>query len=153
MKRIGLPGALVAALAFIAGCSLPPVKNEMPLVGSFTARAADSNDTKVVIFNESSMVLHGIDNTGRLNVTLDGKGVAQLNIGEYVQVIVPRGKHHVNLEHRDVFMFRSDHEVEFTTAETFLKVRATPVSNEAKVVPELAPQFDVKFRPAARLSP
>jgi len=152
MKRIGLPGALLVALACLAGCSLPPVKNEMPLARSFTARAANSNETKVVIFNQSSMVLHGIDNTGRLNVKLDGKGVAQLNIGEFVQVIVPRGKHQVNLEHRDVFMFRSDHELEFTNAETFLKVRATPVSNEAQVVPELAPQFDVKFRPAAMLS-
>jgi len=148
MKRIGLHSALLASIACIAGCSLTPVKNEMPLVRSFTARATNSNDTKVVIFNESSMVLHGIDNTGRLNVKLDGKGVARLQIGEYVQVIVPRGKHQVYLEHRDMFMFRSDHELEFTNAETFLQVRATPISNEAKVVPELAPQFDVKFRPA-----
>ena len=148
MKIIGLQIVLLAAIASMTGCSLSPVKNEIPLVKGLAAKATNPNETKVVIFNESSMVLHGIDNTGRLNVSMDGKGVGQINIGEYVQVIVPQGKHEVSLEHRDMFMFRSKHDVEFTRPETFLKVRATPVSNEAKVVPELPEQFDVKFRPA-----
>jgi hypothetical protein len=154
MKRIALNATtLFAFIAFTTGCTLSPVKNEIPLVKNFAAKATNPNETKVVIFNESNMLLHGIDKTGRLNVTLDGKGVAQLDLGEYVQIIVPQGKHEVNLEHRDMALFRSKHDVEFPKPETYLKVRATPVSNEALVVPELPAQFDVKFRPAAQVSP
>src|SRR6185503_13234757 len=131
MKNLVCTAALLLLAAVFCGCASDPVRNEIPLVKGLASKATDPNDTKVVIFNQSSMVTHGLDNSGRINVKLNGKGVGQLNINEYVQVIVSKGPYELDLEHRDLVSFRSHHKVEFTGPESFLRINATVISHEA----------------------
>jgi hypothetical protein len=133
----------------LTGCRLTPVKNEIPLVtGDISLQQADPNYTKLLIFNASNYLMFGIDGTGRINVMLNGKGVAHLNIYEYAQLIVPKGKHKVSLVHRDIVHLSSEHEIDLVNAESFLKVYATVTSNRAKLVAVLPKNFDKKFKRA-----
>lgn len=142
-----LLAALIAALPFLAGC-LTPVKNEMPLLsGDLSLKATNATDTKVVIFNDSNRVLFGLDGSGRINVKLDGKGVTQLNIGSYTQLIVPKGSYRVDLTHLDTVTFSSHKQVQFTEPESFLEIHSTPTSNEAKLVPSLPAHFTSDYTP------
>ena len=147
MRRIIQRFFVVVLSLFLAGC-LTPLKNEIPLAGGdLSARATKTNETKLVFFNDSDFLMFGIDSTGRINVTLDGKGVAQLNIGRYAQVITSKGRHTIDLVHRDIFHFRSHHVIELNDPDSFLKIYATPVGNAVKLLPVLPPGFVIKFTP------
>src|SRR5438132_12376195 len=83
MKRMIELFCVVALSMCLTGC-LTPVKNEVPLAGGdLSVYATKTNETKLVIFNDSNSLLYGLDGSGRINVSLDGKGVAQLNIGRF----------------------------------------------------------------------
>ncbi|MDB6124831.1 MAG: hypothetical protein JWQ71_3824 [Pedosphaera sp.] len=149
MKQSIQLSALLILSLLLTGCSsLSPVKNEIPLVkGGLDIKPTNTNDTKLVIFNDSSVVGFGIDGTGRINVKLNDKGVAQLNIGRYTQVIVPKGKYQVDLEHLDMFHFTSQHQIELVKPESFLMIYATPTSNKAELLSTLPQDFEQKYRP------
>ena len=147
MKQIIQLSALLSFSLFLTGC-LTPVKNEIPLAsGSVLEKAANTNDTKLVIFNDSDFLAFGLDGSGRINVKLNGKGVAQIDIGRYAQVIVPKGKYQVDLVHLDMAHFSSRHQIELTDPESFLEIFATPTSNKAFLISKLPPNFDEKFKP------
>ncbi len=98
-----------------------------------------------MIFNSGNILLFPV--TGRLNVTLNGKGAAQLDIGKFVRFMVPQGRYRVDLLHHDVFSFASSHEIELTTAEAFLEVYPTILSNGAQLVTELPKDFWKTYTP------
>ncbi|MGA2787746.1 MAG: hypothetical protein ABSF60_09480 [Verrucomicrobiota bacterium] len=80
MKRILQLAALLLLPLLLAGC-LTPVKNEIPLVqGGLSVKASNTNETMLVIFNDSNYLMYGLDGSGRINVKLNGKGVAQIHI-------------------------------------------------------------------------
>jgi hypothetical protein len=96
----------------VAGCMMAPVRPEVPLLGSdLSVRSSNPDQVKLVFVNNSSKLLHGVDATGRINVRLDGKAVGGPNIREYVQVQVAKGKHTVEIWHRDVINFRTAKEI------------------------------------------
>ena len=131
----------------LTGC-LAPIKSEIPLAGSSLAvKATNPNDTKLVIFNDSNALLYGLDGSGRINVSLDGKGVAQLNIGRYAQVIVPKGTYQLDLQHLDLARFSSHHQIDLKNSESFLEIRSTQTSNEAELVSRLPDNFERYFKP------
>ncbi len=137
--------ALLFLLTLLGGC-LTPVKNEMPLVrNGLSAKATGPNETKVIIFNSSNWLLFPL--TGRINVKLNEKEIANLNIGQYAEVVMPRGGCQVDLVHWDVANFYSQHIVELKGPESFLEVRATPTANQARIVPELPRNFEKRFKP------
>jgi hypothetical protein len=147
MKRLSPFAVLFVVLLLCSGC-LAPVKNEIPLAGSdLSIKTAGTNETKLVVFNDSNFLLYGLDGSGRVNVRLDGKGVAQLKVGYYAQVIVPRGNHEVGLLHVDRDYYSTQHEIELTEPEAYLEVRALGFSNEARLVSALPPDFEKKFKP------
>jgi len=84
-----------------------------------SVKATSTNDTKLVIFNDSN----------------------------FAQVIVPKGSYRVELSYRDMADFSPHHQIELTDAESYLKINATPTSNQAEIVPTLPPNFDKKFKP------
>ncbi len=134
MRRIiVLCFSLLAAVA-MSGCSatLPNVSSDYPRADQNSQSSKEQ--TKLIIFNASSPLL--FPTTGKMNVFLNGKGAAQLNIYEYVQLMVPQGKYNVELVHYDLFTFRSNHEIELATPEAYLQVNATITSNEARIVPD-----------------
>jgi hypothetical protein len=147
MKRSVQVALLLVATLLLTGC-LTPIENEIPLAGSdLSVRATGTNDAKLVIFNTSNYLLYGLDGTGRINVKLNGKGVAQLKVGSYAQVIVPRGSYEVGLLHVDRDYYSTQHQIELTEPESYLEIRAIAFSNEARLVPELPPNFVKKFKP------
>lgn len=137
---------LVSMLPF-TGC-FTPVKNEIPLVkGDLQMVPANTNDTKLVIYNDSNPVLYGADGSSRINVKLNGKGLGRLNFGQYAQVIVPKGKCRVDMQHLDLVRFSSQRWLDLNEAESFVEIYATPTSNEAKLVPALPADFEKKYEP------
>ena len=147
MKRILQLAVLLVLPFLLAGC-LTPVANEIPLVhGDLSAKASNPNDTKLVIFNDSNFLMYGLDQTGRINVSLNGKGLTQINIGRYAQVIVPKGTCQVYLVHWDTDKFASQHEFDLTNDESFLEIHAKITSNEANLLSELPEDFEKKFKP------
>jgi hypothetical protein len=95
----------------------------------------DPGHTKLIIFNSTDP--RHFQWTGKMNVHLNGKGAAQLEIHEYIQLIVPRGRYEVELLHHDLVAFRSTHVIELMTSEAYLEVYATILSNEARIVSEI----------------
>jgi hypothetical protein len=147
MKHIVRLSAVLILSLFLTGC-LSPVRNEIPLAkGGLNIKPSNTNEAKLVIFNDSSVVGFGIDGTGRINVRLNGKGVTQLNIGRYTQVIVPKGKYQLDLDHLDMVHFTSKHQIELVQPESFLLISATPVSNKAEMLSVPPPDFEAKYRP------
>lgn len=131
-------------LGFI-GCA-SNVKHETPLFQGALDKAPDSKgETKAVIFNNSNKIAFGMDGSGRLALALDGKGVCHLNIGEYVQVVVPRGTHQLKLTHWDVVNFTSNHSVRLDAPIVYVEAKATIVSNEATVFPGPPKDFRAKY--------
>jgi hypothetical protein len=140
-------GLLLVLLLPLTGC-FTPVKNEIPLVtGDLHMKPASTNDTKLIIFNDSNPVLYGADGSSRINVKLNGKGLGRLNFGQYAQVIVPKGKCQVSMQHLDLVHFSSERWLDLNDSESFVEIYATPTSNEAKTVPALPPDFEKKYEP------
>src|SRR6266568_8306392 len=109
MKRSLQLAALLLLPLLLTGC-LTPVANEIPLAyDDLSVKPGNTNDTRLVIFNDSNFVLYGLDGSGRINVKLNGKGVAQIHVGYYAQAIVPKGTYQVDLMHRDTADFASRH--------------------------------------------
>jgi hypothetical protein len=147
MKQLIQLSALLTLSLLLTGC-LSPVQNEIPLVkGGLNIKPTNTNDTKLVIFSDSSVVGYGLDGSGHINVKLNGKGVTQLKIGRYTQVIVPKGKYQIELDHFDLFHITSQHQFELNTPESFLLISATPRSNRAEMLTLLPPDFETKYKP------
>jgi hypothetical protein len=130
----------------ISGCAMAPVQPEVPVLGNdLSVRSSHPDDVKLVFVNTSSKLLHGADGTSRINVRIDGKAVGEPNINEYVQVQVPKGKHHVEVWHLDVIKFSTDKEID-VQQDLFIEVKATPFSNRILVQSEMP---EGEFRPLA----
>lgn len=133
--------SLIALAAALAGCALPPrLPSEMPLLGPDLAiRSSSASDVKMLVFNSSNKLFFGLDGSGRIDVRLNGKALGSLDIGEYLQVQIPKGKHVLTLSHLDFIDFVSKHDLEATTDPLIVEIWATPISNSIKVHPEMPP--------------
>ena len=142
--RIQTSVIVLVCFVLATGCSitLPAVPREYPVISS-EAKVDDLSVSRVLIFNASSPVMFTA--TGRLNVLLNGKGAAQLDIWEYIELLVPRGKYRVDLLHHDVASFSSSHEIGVDGPSAYLEVKATIVSNSARVVTELPGDFKENY--------
>ena len=122
------------------------MKNEIPLVrGDLHLIPANTNDTKLIIYNTANPVLYGADGSSRMNVKLNGKGLGRLNFGQYAVVVIPRGKCQVDMQHLDLVRFSSQRWLDLNDPESFVEIYPTPTSNEAKLVPVLPADFERKF--------
>ena len=147
MKQIIQLVILLVIPLLFTGC-LAPVKNEVPLAGGdLSVKATSTNDTRLVIFNNSNFLLYGLDGSGRINVKLNGKGLVQIKVGYYAQAIVPKGSCQVELLHVDRDYYSSQHQIELSEPESFLEIRAVSFSNEARLVSTLPTNFEKKFKP------
>jgi hypothetical protein len=112
--------------ALISGCALAPVPRELQTVQeSPTVPSNLQGFGKVIFLNEDPRFywqdptllvadavardMWKLAGTGRLNVTINGKGLGQINVGEYIVTMLPFGEHNIQLIHQDVFLFRSNH--------------------------------------------
>jgi hypothetical protein len=140
----------------LSGCMMAPIKPDLPhLNESIESRSTKADEARLIFFNNSNKLLFGLDNTGRINVLLNGKAVGGPNIGEYIQVQVPKGKYLLNLVHLDLFEFRSVHELDVQDDPLFVELRATVVSNEIQVHKSLPadnylPKPFIRFEPSPK---
>jgi hypothetical protein len=146
MRKPLLLSLLLASLLPLTGC-FTPVKNEIPLAtGNLRSPPDNPNETRLVIYNKSNPVLYGLDGSSRINVKLNGKGVGRLNIGQYAQVIMPKGKCQVDMKHLDLVVFSSQRWVDLNDPVSFVEIYATPTANEAKTVPALPADFEGSYK-------
>lgn len=129
--------ATILTSMLLAACSvvwpLKPVATEWPLLGPALDSPLPANTQRVLIFNNSGKLQHGTSNTGRINVWLNGRGVAGLDIGEYVQLALAPGTYTLQLLHHDLVDFKSTHEVIVKAAPVYVEVSATITSNSVTV--------------------
>lgn len=128
------PLAIVGTLVWLSGCVTASLKPEVPLLGSsLQQRSTKPDEAVLLVYNNSSKLMYLFDKNGSLSVRLDGKAVAQLDIGRYVLLQIPKGKHRLTLSHVDVFEFKSEHEFESSADPTIIEIAAMPVSNSLRV--------------------
>ncbi|MBU4487934.1 MAG: hypothetical protein KKI13_02565 [Candidatus Omnitrophica bacterium] len=99
------------------------------------------------MFNDSNFLLYGIDGSRKINISIDGKGVGQLSIGQYVVVETNEGKHMIHLTHKDIADFNSDHVIDIKEPESYLKIYSKTTSNGADLVNKPG-AFEAEFRHA-----
>lgn len=131
MMKMRVLTFLFLVSAMLAGCATPPIQREISKAsGDPTAPAPEQGTGRVVFVNElletynksrinpalpaarSARDIAVIAGVGQINITIDGKGFAQVPIGEFAQVILPYGHHELTLSHRDVFDMKSTHKLE-----------------------------------------
>lgn len=128
MLKIRWLSLLFIATAVLTGCATPPIQREISTAaGDPTSSATEEGTGRVVIINElpdiykkkarnpalpaaeSARDIAILAGVGQVNITIDGKGFAQLPIGKFVQVILPYGQHKLTLTHRDLIDMKSTH--------------------------------------------
>lgn len=147
MRKIACTLLFISISFLLCGCAAIPVKQEVPLPSQMIGQApSEEGMVRLVIFNDSDFLLYGLDNSGKINVSINGKGVGRLSIGHYVIVEVSEGKHTVHLEHKDIVDFHSDHVIDIKEAENYLRISAKMTSNKAELVKKPA-DFEGEFIP------
>lgn len=128
--KIRMFTVLFLASTVLAGCATPPIQHEISKAsGDPTAPAPEQGTGRVVFVNElletynknqrnaafpaarSARDIAVIAGVGQINITIDGKGFAQVPIGEFAQVILPYGQHELTLSHRDLIDMKSTHKL------------------------------------------
>ncbi|MEE9911100.1 MAG: hypothetical protein K4571_05185 [Deltaproteobacteria bacterium] len=134
MNHIRITILIILSAILFVGCAVTPIQREINLPSQDILKPL-TDDTKVrlIIFNNSNKFWTGIDGSGKINLSLDGKGICRLSVGEYVIVETNPGKHTIDLEHRDFALFKSSHSISTIEKEHYVQVYATPVSNIAEI--------------------
>lgn len=124
----------VALLPCFSGCMVAPIQSELPLLAvDLEQRSTQSGEVVMILFNNSSKLMYGLDSTGRINVRLNGKAVGGPNIGEYVMLQIPKSKHRLLLSHLDLIEFKSEHDIEAADDQLIVEMAATPISNSIQI--------------------
>ena len=140
--------ALVLAFSTGLGCAgIANVQPEFELPPQDLSQQAPEGHCAVVFFNDSNWLMFGLDGSGKLNVFLEETPLASLNIGDYVQVMLPEGERFVTLSHEDLGTMISTHTFVAEGDRVFVRVYATITSNGLQVV-EAPPDFPSDFEPA-----
>jgi hypothetical protein len=132
------------------GCAAAPPNQDFTLPSQILSDPVrDSRLKRLVIYNDSNGLIYGLDNSGKINVYLNGMGVGQLPIGKYVIVAIEGGTHTIKLEHRDIKLFKSTHEIMVSDDLQYLKISSTMTSNSAEIVPQ-PDEFSASYNPQYR---
>jgi hypothetical protein len=135
-------GILIAIL--FTGCKTPDGPR-FPLPPQDVSAPIPDGHVRVVFFNTSNHLLYF--ESGPIRIQLDGNQIPSIWLDHYAQIYAQPGKHHLLLEHYDLFMWTSEYEVEFKDPEVFLEVYNRPVSTKYKFVDELPSDFLTRFKP------
>ena len=111
----------------LSGCVVPPVKSEYPLLSpEADHRREKPEDVRILIFNASNPVW-SFANSGK-DIWIDGKGVARLETGQYIELFIAKGPHEIKLLHQDVVDFYSTHRITISESDSIIgnqRVRLT----------------------------
>lgn len=142
-----IAGVLIMSF-FLFACAATPPEREVLLPSQIIDQPLDDvNKIKLVIFNQSNALLYGVDGSGKINIHLNGKGVGQLQIGQYVILEVDKGRHIIDLLHRDIVNFSSSHELDVSESPSYIKIYSKMTSNGLEKVKAID-GFESKFQVA-----
>ena len=126
---------IILAGVLLFGCGARPIKREVVLPDQVIGQVpSKTGNSRLVIFNDSNMFLYGIDGSDKINVSLDGKGVGQLEIGQFLIVETTSTSHVIDLMHWDLLTYESVHKIDISEPEVFLKIYSKLISNGAEIV-------------------
>ncbi len=140
------PISVIICFVLLAGCAVTPIQREIELPTQDLAQStAGDSKARLIMFNNSNKFWFGMDGSGKINIALDGKGVCRLSIGEFVIVETNPGEHKIDLEHRDMALFKSSCTINAVEKDSFIQVYATPTSNAAEITSK-PDSFEYSYR-------
>jgi hypothetical protein len=142
-----LSGLIMIVIFTIVGCATPTVVTEYGLPSQNLEVKPEAGLSKVVFFNNSNFLTHGIDQSGYVTIKINGKGLATLQIHTYVQIFLEKGEYDLYMAHLDVLLFESNHKLRIDKDEVFVEVSASITSNEYKIVDRLPANFIKTYKP------
>ena len=83
---------------------------------------------------------------GSINVVLNGKNLATLEFDNYVQVFLDPGTYSMTLNHRDVFDFSNQYELNVTGSRHLVEVFIEPLATKYRTASHLPNDFNTRFR-------
>lgn len=144
MNRANLLLFLLIVLTFNS-CSLNRVVTEQPYI--YWPKPDISMDTLgngIVLFHNSNYIFDYFSALGpnKVNIKMDGVHLGQIDYGEFFMLEIEPGEHEFELEHRDMFMFRSSHKLMIDNDTKVILVKPTVTSNKIEITNKLP---DVRY--------
>ena len=128
---------------FMTGCAT--VQNEIDLPNQMLDIKPDPGKTKVIFYNGLNPLF--LDGSWRIGIKIDGKGLENLHINQYVQVFLELGQYTLGLSHVDVFTFKDEYPFTVTQDPMFVKVYNGIVSTKFEIQATEPEDFSKKYRP------
>ena len=132
--------SFIILLGTISSCALKAVPSEYNNSRLTTIDSSTLGNGKILIYNGAN-ILHGIDNTSRLNIWIGGKSIGQIRKKEYTILELEKGKYEFNVLHIDMVNMRSKHQVEINENTKIIRIEPTVTSNKLKVTNTLPDNF------------
>ena len=148
MNHLRVVFLIILSAVLFAGCAVTPIQRGIDLPRQDIAQPlTDDSKIRLIMFNNSNKFWFGWDGSGEINVSLDGKGVCRLSIGDYIIVETNPGNHTIDLVHLDLALMKSKHSISTVEKVNYIQIYATPVSNVAEITtkPE---SFESSYTPA-----
>jgi hypothetical protein len=146
MQRLLAIGLMVTA-TLLSACAISTLQPAVPLPEQSLDTSPGPGTTRVVLFNDSDRVLYGLDGSGKINASLDGKGLASVKIGQYLRLDLAPDEYILTLEHRDIVVFKSTHVPRVDQEPVFVKFGCTPTSHSVRVLQNRPADFE-NYEPA-----
>lgn len=131
---------LVAVLAFNLSCALKAIPSDYTATRLPTIDLGSLGNGTILIYNGAD-VLHGMDNTARLNIWIGEKSMGQIRKKEYTILQLEKGTYDFNVLHIDMFNMRSKHSVEIDENTKVIRIEPTVTSNKLSITNELPTNF------------
>lgn len=111
---------------------------DSPLRGNVT-----DDMCRVVFFNDSHDLLYAM--TGKIWIGLNNKKIGMINRNQYIEVNLSKGNYELFLEHWDLFVFKSRHNIVLEKDTNYVLVKTKPTSNDFKIIESKPDNFENRF--------
>lgn len=150
MAKSSMPAAKtllsLAIILVFSSCSTVQREIELPNQSLNMAPPA-KGEGKVVFYNDSNLLLFGLDGSGRVGIKVDERGIGSPYIGRYVAVNLPQGERVLELSHIDVFTFRDSYQLTVKPGTQYVRAFNRPTSTRFDIQPGQPKDFEENFKP------
>jgi hypothetical protein len=131
---------LLVVLGCNLSCALKAIPSDYTATRLPTIDMGSLGNGTILIYNGAD-ILHGMDNTARLNIWIGEKAMGQIRKKEYTILQLENGTYDFNVLHIDMFNMRSKHSVEIDENTKVIRIEPTVTSNKLTVTNELPTNF------------